>query len=142
MQIPRPMQKEMTKLTTTMKNSNAGQNSNGKVLQEYLQKVDSLSEEAVDVEKRQVSNEMYILKLDIETREKLQFIQKSIQNKQPGSCVFCGKVFKDEEELKITIRRTPLHVKVVICVTKELYVTHPSTVSTILSPSESDICSL
>ena len=52
------------------------------------------------MEKRQVSNEMYILKLDIKTRDKLQFIQKSIQNKQPGSCVFCGKVFKDEEELK------------------------------------------
>ena len=75
------MEIKITKLKATIKTNSAAKNSNGNVLQEYLEKVNSLCEEAIDVERRQVSNEMNILKLDRETREKLEFIQKSIQYK-------------------------------------------------------------
>ena len=55
-----------------------------------------MCEEAIDAAKRQVSNEMYILKLG--KKKILQFILKSIQNKEPGGCAFCGKVFNDWKE--------------------------------------------
>ena len=92
--------------------------------------------------KRQVSNKMYILKLDGETRKNFNSFKSQLEKNNRGVALYVKKFSRMRKNYKSTVRKTPVFVKVVVCVTKEHYLTYLSTVLTIFSPSKSEMCIL
>ena len=53
---------------------------NKEVIEKYSEKIDDLSEEAINMETRQSCTEINISNFDRETREKIQLLKMSFQN--------------------------------------------------------------
>ena len=103
------MDDQLTRLKKSIKANNVKYASNNEVIQAYIERTGKLCEQEINVEKRLVSNEKYILRLENETKEKVKSIQNSINNIQKGGCTFCGKVFNEENQLKMHHTDNPNH---------------------------------
>ena len=83
---------QILELTTRLKDIEGKQDN-------FCEQFDDLTEELERMTEIYECINRTILRSKEETRNKFLFKQKTIQQKQPGSCAYFAKVFKDESDL-------------------------------------------